>query len=111
MHPLRQINYVKKQIEQKNKVIYPAYQQLLNSVESLSTVKGHAISTFSVPGFYQKKEMHRLLAKNLQIDASAAYSLALAYILSGDKKYAKKSIELLNNWAYTNKKVEEFDGD
>ncbi|HEY2882783.1 MAG TPA: alginate lyase family protein [Pirellulales bacterium] len=42
---------------------------------------------------------------NISQDAAAAYYLAIAWYISGDEAYAKKSIEILNAWASTCKEI------
>ena len=110
MHPLKQINYVKKQIKAQQEPYYSAYLQLIHDADSILKATHHALVDFSVPGFYIKPEEHRANSLALQQDAFAAYCSALAYILSGKKEYGEKACYFLNAWAFTNKKYSERDG-
>ncbi|MEZ0454284.1 alginate lyase family protein [Sphingobacterium thalpophilum] len=110
MHPEAQISFVRKAISQKSEPVYSAYQQLIRLADSLMASPQHAVPEFNVPGFYDDREAHRAMAKNLQSDAFSAYTTALAYTLSGNKKYALKAIYFLNSWAGTNKSYAQLDG-
>ena len=55
-------------------------------------------------------EEHRANSLALQQDAFAAYCSALAYRLSGKKRYGEKACYFMNAWATINKKYSEPDG-
>lgn len=110
MHPTSQINFVKSQISKKSEPVYTAYKQLTALADSILLTEHHAVEDFSVPGFYSDKEGQRAMAKKLHADAFGAYCTALAYTLSGEKKYASKALYFLNSWASINKKYSQFDG-
>lgn len=110
MHPLQQINYVKKQIKKKQAPYYDAYRQLKYFADSIQAVSHHALVDFAIPGFYDKPQEHRANSLALQQDAFAAYCSALAYVLTGEKKYGEKACYFLNAWAFTNKRYSGHDG-
>ncbi|WP_343524619.1 alginate lyase family protein [Pedobacter sp.] len=110
MHPQQQIDFVKKQLKAQKEPYLSAYRALLVKADSALLVAQHAVEDFSIPGFYVDKESHRRTSRALQIDGFSAYSCALAYQLSGRKKYADKAVYFLNAWASVNKKYSQLDG-
>jgi hypothetical protein len=110
MHPEKQIEYVKKQIKNKNSRFTLAYKELLQFADKAITNPVHALTDFSVPGYYQDAVGHRTNSRSLQSDAFDAYASALAYRLSNDKKYAQNAIRFLNAWSFKNEKYSEADG-
>ncbi len=110
MHPFSQIAFVKKQIKEKQEPYLTAYRQLLYYADSIQALPQHALKDFAVPGFYDKPKEHQKNSLSIQQDAFGAYCSALAYQLSGQKKYGEKACFFLNAWAYTNTKYSEHDG-
>lgn len=110
MHPLKQIAFVKKMIGRKQEPYHTAYVQLIRYADSIQQVTHHARNDFAVPGYYVKPEEHRANSLALQQDAFAAYCSALAYRLSGKKRYGEKACYFMNAWATINKKYSEPDG-
>jgi hypothetical protein len=110
MHPQSQIKFVKKQIREKKQPYSDGYAELIKYAER---AKGHdtqALADFQVPGYYKDSTNHRKNSKALQSDSFDAYACALAYQLSGDKKYAAEAIRFLNAWAGLNKSYSDHDG-
>ncbi|KAA6301644.1 MAG: hypothetical protein EZS26_002250 [Candidatus Ordinivivax streblomastigis] len=110
MHPCRQIEFVKQQIKAANEPYFSAYRQLIQYADSIRNVSHHALVDFSVPGFYIQPDEHRNNSLAIQYDAFGAYCSALAYVLSGEKKYGDKAAYFLNAWSSVNKKYSEHDG-
>jgi hypothetical protein len=110
MHPETQIDFVKRQLKQKEEPYYSAYLQLKEAADKALPMPDHALEDFSVPGYYQKPQEHRENSLSLQTDAFNAYCCALAYRLGAGNKYGAKACELLNVWAKTNKMCSEYDG-
>jgi len=110
MHPTAQISYVKAQINGAREPYFSAYQQLIAYADSALSQKHHALADFSVPGFYVDPDGHRNNSKSLQTDSFNAYALALAYALSGKRKYAKKARYFLQAWSSTNTAYSQADG-
>ncbi len=110
MHPKVQIDFVRKQIKAKQQPYYDAYQQLMARADSAMQHSSHALADFSVPGYYVNAAMHRKNSISLNSDAFDAYACALAYQLSGQKKYAEQSLFFLKSWADLNSQYSEADG-
>ena len=97
-------------IGRKQEPYHTAYVQLIRYADSIQQVTHHARNDFAVPGYYVKPEEHRANSLALQQDAFAAYCSALAYRLSGKKRYGEKACYFMNAWATINKKYSEPDG-
>ncbi|HSI75873.1 MAG TPA: alginate lyase family protein [Lunatimonas sp.] len=110
MHPEIQIQFVKTQIELRKEPYYQAYLQLLAYADTALTQNHHALTDFAVPGFYVDPDGHRNNSRSLQSDSFQAYACALAYRLSGKKKYGNRALYFLNAWADKNKSYSEADG-
>lgn len=110
MHPIEQIAFVKSKLNQKEQPYYGAYQQLLAHAGYALQHQPHALADFNVPGYYKDAQGHQERSKILQQDAYDAYACALAYQLSGKKKYADKALVFLMAWAKTNKSYSDADG-
>lgn len=110
MHPQEQIDFVKKQLEERKEPYVSAFKLLIHRADSSFSITHHAVEDFSVPGFYQDKEGHRRLSVGLQVDGMSAYSCALAWKLTGKKKYAEKALYFMNSWAKMNRKYSQMDG-
>ena len=110
MHPDWQVAFVQEQVGQGQEPYASAYAQLLHCADSVQGQEHHALADFSVPGFYVKPEEHRANSLAIQQDAFAAYCCALAYRLSGERRYGEKALYFLNAWAAVNKRYSEHDG-
>ena len=110
MHSKAQIRFVRHEIKHKNEPYYAAFHQLLNITDTVLSKEHHALADFSVPGFYKKPEEHIKNSKSLATDAFNAYACALAWQLSGEEKYAKHALYLINAWSSVNKCYSESDG-
>ncbi|EON79363.1 hypothetical protein ADIS_0165 [Lunatimonas lonarensis] len=110
MHPSSQVSFVKKQLKEAREPYLSAYKQLLAYADTALSQKHRALSDFAVPGFYVDPDGHRNNSKSLQSDSFNAYATALAFALSGERKYAKKSRYFLLAWSTTNKGYSQADG-
>lgn len=110
MHPAKQIAFVKHQIKSLSQPTVDAYRQLIGKADSAGMHEYHALADFKVPGFYIDAAMHRKNSSGLQADSFDAYACALAYQLSGEKKYAERSLGFLMAWANINHTYSDFDG-
>ncbi|MFA7472545.1 MAG: alginate lyase family protein [Spirosomataceae bacterium] len=110
MHTREQIKATQKMIKKKDPTYLAAYQQLLVLADSAFKHPDHALENYSVPGFYVDANGHRTNSRALQSDAFDAYACALAYQLSGNKKYAQEAIRFLNAWAHKNTQYSDADG-
>jgi hypothetical protein len=110
MHTQAQLDFVKKQIKGKTQPYYDGYIQLIKYADAAKTHDTKALADFQVPGYYSDSANHRKNSKALQSDSFDAYACALAYQLSGDKKYVGEAIRFLNAWAGLNKTYSDHDG-
>lgn len=110
MHPKAQIAYVKEQIRLKKEPFFSAAKQLLEKADAALTASHHALADFDIPGYYIKPKEHRENSQSIQTDGFAAYSCALAWQLTGEKKYAEKALYFLRAWASTNTTYSNHDG-
>ena len=110
MHPEKQIDAVRKLIKAKSQPTFDAYRQLIGKADSAAMHELHALEDFKVPGYYIDPLMHRKNSAGFQSDSFDAYACALAWQLSGDKKYAEQAKRFLMTWANINRKYSDFDG-
>ncbi|MGB4415963.1 MAG: alginate lyase family protein [Paludibacter sp.] len=110
MYPKCQIDFVKAQINKEREPYYSAYLQLMHYADSIQNMTHNALCNFAVPGYYDKPLEHRANSLALQHDAFGAYCSALAYQLSGNKKYGEKACYFLDAWSFINKSYSEHDG-
>jgi len=104
MHPTTQINFVKKQLQEKNEPYQSAYLQLIKRADNALQMSHHALADFNIVGYYQNPEEHMKNTLGLQTDAFNAYACALAYRLEAGDQYGIKACELLYAWAKINHK-------
>ena len=110
MHPDAQIAFVKQQVRAGRDPYLAAFRQLVHHADSLLAMPDHALEDFSVPGYYSDPEAHQANSKALNQDAFAAYTEALAFRLTGRRKYGRKAVSLLNAWGKKNRLYSEYDG-
>ncbi|WP_345951961.1 alginate lyase family protein [Mucilaginibacter sp. PAMB04274] len=101
---------MKKQIRLKKEPYFSAYNLLIKKADSALLIENHAIVDFSIPGYYSDKAGHQKNSLALQVDGISAYSCALAYRLSNQKKYADKALYFLNSWSRINQRYSQLDG-
>ncbi|HEV7350649.1 alginate lyase family protein [Telluribacter sp.] len=110
MHPQAQLDFVKKKIKAREQPYQNAYLQLMQYADSAFQHPTHALADFKVPGYYIDAASHRTNSRSLQSDAFDAYACALAYQLSGQKRYADQALKYLKAWADLNKTYSDHDG-
>ncbi|WP_220399564.1 alginate lyase family protein [Filimonas effusa] len=110
MHPQKQIDFVKEQIKSNNKRYTDAFHALLVYADSALLKEQHALTDFSIPGFYVNPNLHRKNKQGLEADAFYAYACALAWQLSGKAIYADRALYFLNAWGSINQTYSEADG-
>jgi hypothetical protein len=110
MHSKAQIEFIRHHISQKNEPYYPAFQQLMKLADTALIQEHHALNNFSVPGYYKKPVEHIKNSTSLETDAFNAYACALAWQLSGKKRYAKRALYFINAWSHVNKLYSDSDG-
>ncbi|MFC5652688.1 alginate lyase family protein [Paenibacillus solisilvae] len=102
LHSQSQINQVKTKVQANIGPWKPAYDVLIAKADWLNNEKPSASADFYVPGYYSNPDGHVRASASLQDDVKAAYVSAVAYALTGIASYGNKTIEILNDWAYTN---------
>ncbi|SFS69237.1 Alginate lyase [Porphyromonadaceae bacterium NLAE-zl-C104] len=104
MHPISQLRHVKYQVVKRVEPFLTAYNRAISDADLSIDLEQQekAMSDFYVPGYYGNEKAHRAAAKNLTDDSYGAYVNALAFRLSGDKKYAEKAVYFLNAWSNKN---------
>src|SRR5690606_18972803 len=112
MHPIAQLKYVKYNVVRKVEPYHRAYQRLIRDADAIidQDEQENAVTDFNVPGYYGNEEAHRAAVASLVSDSYASYANALAYRLSGDKRYGEKAIYFLNAWSSKNKSYSGADG-
>lgn len=112
MHPIAQLRHVKYNVARKEEPYLMAYKKLILDADEIidQGQEEQAVADFNVPGYYGNEEAHRAAVAPLLNDSYASYANALAYRLSGDRKYGEKAIYFLNAWSGKNKKYSGGDG-
>ncbi len=111
LHTVKQLSIIKSSIDTLSHK--QGCTQLISQAQVFLSVSPRPSENYNVPYFYFNKEGAMSAKQSLSDDAFAAYTLAIAYHLDDSEKahlYADKSVEILNAWASTNKKVSGFDG-
>lgn len=68
----------------------------------------HPQAVYATPPHYTSKgvsEESRKSGESMRNDSGAAYRFALAYVITGDAKYAKVTQRILDAWAHTLKEL------
>lgn len=112
MHPLEQLRHVKYNIVRRIEPYHTAYRKLIGDADAIidQGQEDNAIVDFHIPGYYTDPDTHRANVAGMVSDSYAAYATALAYRLSGDKKYGEKAVYFLKAWYTTNKTYSGSDG-
>ena len=110
MHSRQQIEFVRKQILEKKEPYFTAFNQLIEATDSAFIMPHHALSDFSVPGYYVVPKEHIANSLSLARDAFNAYACALAWQLTSQPKYATRALYFINAWSSINKSYSASDG-
>jgi hypothetical protein len=114
LHTKSQIAVVREKIIAEQQPWLDAYNALIEKAETNLEKPSNALKIFDVPGYYDDAEGHRAAMKRLSTDAWTAYSCAMAYQLTPGKerkRFAKKALYILNDWAKKNKATANYDGE
>lgn len=102
-HPVlldaEQLVSLKKRINKREEPTYSAWKRVLRDANQQLNHIPKPPKEWHVPLFYKNPEGHRKSKAALSNDANNAYALSLAYQITGDEKYAKSSLKILNAWA------------
>ncbi len=80
---------------------YSAWLDLESRAENLRTRQHHAPRHWHVPGYYRDAAGHSQAKQGLQDDANAVYELALCWRMTGDERYARAAVRLIDGWVAT----------
>ena len=97
LHTKADLDYFREKVFSGEEPWKSAWQQLQNSDLAQSSVKPRAISHIS-NGSYNLPDNG---GSEFYDDGNIAYTMALQWYATGNKKYAQKTIEFLNKWSYT----------
>lgn len=76
-----------------------AWLRVQGAAQRALTMPPHAPATWYVPPFYDDQAGHRAAKQGLQDDANGAYALALAYAMTGDRRYSAQAVRLIDAWS------------
>ncbi len=82
-----------------------AYEQFQIAVDWALTEEPSSVETLKIPGSYYDGTNHSTYRKLITNDAYAAYTLSLAWQLTGKDDYAAKAVAFLKEWATVNKSI------
>lgn len=91
----QQLDFVKSKVESRQSPWFDAYQSLLSSKFADLTRELNPRAVVDC-GFYNKPDNG---CTDEQREALSAYGTALLWYVSGEKKYADRSISIMNAWA------------
>ena len=100
---------LKQRIEQRTEPTYSAWLDLKSRAEELLDRQPHAPEHWYVPGFYRDATGHSRAKQGLQDDANAVYELALCWRMTGDDRYARTAVRLIDGWVNTVKSTSQKD--
>ena len=95
----QRIQQVRQNIQNRSQPAYDAFLQLQDYISQHSDIVPDVPQTWYVPGFYDDAEGHRQAKNGLRDQANTAYALALMFRLTGEKKYAEKSVRFIRAWS------------
>lgn len=86
-------------VTKKEEPAYAAFEACRIDADQNLTRMPTAPNKWYVPRYYSDAEGHNKAKNGLRDDANAAYSLALCFRITGEKKYAQSAVRLINAWA------------
>lgn len=93
------IQEIQEDIREQRQPVYEAFLQLQEYISQHSGIVPDVPQTWYVPGFYDDAEGHRQAKNGLRDQANTAYALALMFRLTGDTRYADRSVKIIHAWA------------
>jgi hypothetical protein len=103
------LDTLKQRIEQQTEPTYSAWLDLKSRAETLLDRQPHAPEHWYVPGYYRDAAGHSRAKQGLQDDANAVYELALCWRMTGDERYARSAVYLIDGWVITIKSTSQKD--
>jgi hypothetical protein len=92
---------LERRVAQRTEPTYSAWLDLRSAAEVLVDRQPHAPQHWHVPGYYRDATGHSRAKQGLQDDANAVYQLALCWRMSGDPRYARSAVGLIDGWVTT----------
>ena len=103
------LDTLKQRIERRTEPTYSAWLDLKSCAEGLLDRQPHAPEHWYVPGYYRDATGHSRAKQSLQDDANAVYELALCWRMTGDDRYARSAVRLIDGWVNTVKTTSQKD--
>jgi len=97
----KKIKYLKEAVIEKKEPTFSAFEAMCKIADQNLNRTPTAEKEWYVPGYYDDAEGHRRAKNGLRDDANTAYAQALCYRITGQQKYARSAIRLINAWATT----------
>jgi len=95
------LDTLKHRVEQRIEPTHSAWLDLKSRAEGLLDRQPHAPEHWYVPGYYRDATGHSRAKRGLQDDANAVYELALCWRMTGDERYARTAVRLIEGWVTT----------
>ncbi|MBC8873582.1 MAG: alginate lyase family protein [Planctomycetes bacterium] len=95
------LDTLKQRIEQRTEPTYSAWLDLKSRAAGLLDRQPHAPEHWCVPGYYRDAAGHSQAKQGLQDDADAVYELALCWRMTGDERYGRSAVRLIDGWVNT----------
>ena len=80
---------------------WSAWLRLKNQADDALNATPHAMRRWHVPGYYRDADGHRAAKNGLRDDANRSYTLALAFRMTDDPRYARAAVRLIDAWPAT----------
>ncbi len=96
LHNKKDLAFLRASVKSGAEPWVAAWTQLKKVPEADLTWQAKPIKVIVV-GFYGKPDIG---ATDFRRDGDAAYTMALQYVVSGNKAFAKKAVEIINAWSY-----------
>ena len=95
------LDTLKHRVEQSIEPTHSAWLDLESRAEGLLDRQPHAPQHWYVPGYYRDATGHSQAKRSLQDDANTVYELALCWRMTGDDRYARTAVRLIDGWVNT----------
>ena len=95
------LDTLKQRVERRIEPTYSAWLDLKSRAEGLLDRQPHAPEHWYVPGYYRDATGHSRAKQGLQDDANAVYELALCWRMTGEERYARSAVRLIDGWVNT----------
>ncbi|MCB9501606.1 MAG: alginate lyase family protein [Deferribacteres bacterium] len=90
---------LKKAVIEKRSPVYTAFEACRMHADQNLDRTPSVPKQWYVPGYYNDAEGHKNAKNGLRDEANAAYAMALCYRVTGQEKYARSAVRIINAWA------------